>query len=104
MKRIFMLLGIAGSSLAANAASAGEVDFNISLGHSPAYVEAAPYYSPPHYAPMYQPAYQAEVHYPPAYAPAHVIVSPQHEYRPRWNDHGSRGYGGGGHYSRGGNH
>lgn len=108
MNRILMPLAIIGLTLAANTASAGEVDINVTLGHASAYANT-PYYYPQqhyqqtyypqsHYAPVYQPAYQAEVHQQPVYAPAHVVVSPYNEHR------GSRGYGGGGHHSRGGDH
>lgn len=104
MNRIFMLLAIIGLPLAANTATAGEVDINVSLGHSPAYANAGYYYPQQTYAPVYRPAYQAEQHYQPAYAPAYVVVAPHHEYRPQRREHGSRGYGGGGHHSRGRDH
>lgn len=109
MNRILMLWAILGLTLAANSASAGEIDFNVTLGvpayaNTPHYYPQQTYYPQSHYAPVYQPAYPAEVHYQPVYPPAHVVVSPHHEYRPQRNEHGSRGYGGRGHYSRGGDH
>ena len=107
MNRITMLLAILGLTIAANTAIAGEVDINVTLGHSPAYANAPhyypqqTYYPQSHYAPVYQPAYQAEVHHQPVYPPAHVVVSPYNEHRPQWD---SRGYGGRGHYSRSSEH
>lgn len=117
MNRVLMPLAIIGFTLAANTATAREVDINVTLGgHSSAYANAPhyyphypqerhqqTYYPQSHYAPVYPPAYQAEVHHPP-YPRAHVVVSPHHEYRPQWDEHGSRGYGRSGHHSRGRDH
>lgn len=110
MNRIPILLAILGFTLAASTATAGEVDINVTLGHSPAYAAVPQHYPQPtyypqsNYAPVYRPAYQPEVHYQPVYQPAHVVVSPHHEYRPQRGEHGSRGYDGRGHRSRGGDH
>lgn len=109
MNRIPILLTILGLTLAANTATAEKVDIHITLGHSPAYVNAPHYsrqqiyYPQPNYALVYRPAYQAEVHYLPVYQPAHV-VSPHHEYRPHGVEHGLYGFGGRRHHSTGRGH